>query len=204
MKYFLIFLYCLVYSKSFGQKDEYIEGLKQQYSEVLNLNCDVEIIVDVEGIEIPKKNVHLRFINNELQIEGDGISLLPKKGIINHFNDLLKSPFQSIYLSKRRNNRVYKLVSLDENSDWITADLEFDQTNYEIVRAIVNTRKFGSFKVENSYSGFKYPSSTLITFNIKKFKLPLKFLGRMDNSVSNQGEQEITEGKVRLNYIYIN
>lgn len=201
-KFGLLVLVCF-FSFVNAQEDEHIEGLKNHYLSTLNVSCDVEIIVDVEGITIPNKKVQLRFVNDELILKGEGISLLPKKGILNQFHELLSSPFQPIFLSKRGNNRVYKLVSLDDKTDWITADLEFDEDSYEIKEAMITTRKFGSFKVNNSYAGTKFPSQTIISFNMKKFKLPLKFIGRMDSSLSEVNSNEITEGKVYLNYTYL-
>ncbi|MDP5081943.1 MAG: hypothetical protein NWP87_04740 [Winogradskyella sp.] len=183
--------------------DPYIERLKKQYENRLNLNCDVVINVDVEGIIIPKKTINLRFVNNEPIISGEGISLLPKKGIINQFNELLASPFQAIFLSKRKNNRIYKLVSLDEKSDWITADIEFDEQSLLVFKATVNTRKFGAFNIHNSYAESDYPSETRINFNIKKFKLPLKFIGRTNTSVDSSNNDETIEGTVYLYYTYL-
>ena len=183
--------------------DVYIEALIEQYSDSLDMNCDVFIEIDVEGIMVPPKTVNLRFENGEPQISGTGIAMLPKKGIVNQFNDLLNEQFQAIYLSKRGTKRVYKLVSLDEQSDWITADIEFDEISLLVGKATINTRKFGSFNVLNSYDGLKYPSKTEINFNLKKFKLPIKFLGRAEASYTDSGEQEITEGKVYLSYTYL-
>jgi hypothetical protein len=186
-----------------AQHDPYIASLVQQYSDSLEINCDVYIEIDVEGITVPPKTVNLRFENGEPQISGQGIALLPKKGIVNQFNDLLNEEFQAIYLSKRGSNRIYKLVSLDDTSDWITADIEFDENKLLVTAATINTRKFGSFRLINSYENFKYPSKTEINFNLKKFKLPIKFLGRADATYAGKGEPEITEGKVYLSYTYL-
>ncbi|WP_115461078.1 hypothetical protein [Winogradskyella aurantiaca] len=197
---FILLLSFLSFSQT---NDPYIQALIEQYSDSLELNCDVYIELDVEGIIIPPKTVNLRFENGEPQISGQGIAMLPKKGIVNQFNDLLQEEFQAIYLSKRGTNRVYKLVSLDDTSDWITADVEFDENLLLVTEATINTRKFGSFNVKNSYANGKYPDKTEINFNLKKFKLPLKFLGRSDPSFSKIEGQEITEGKVYLSYTYL-
>lgn len=192
----------LMYSQG-KVEDLYIGGLKAHYEKVLDVNCTVVIDVDVEGIIIPKKTINLQFINNEPVISGDGISLVPKKGIINQFNKLLATPFQAIFLSKRNNDRVYKLVSLDEKSDWITADLEFDEDSFLISKATINTRKFGAFKIYNKYNDSLYPSETRIVFNIKKFRLPLKFIGRSETSFSESKDREVSEGTVNLSYTYL-
>ncbi|MEM1001801.1 MAG: hypothetical protein AAGH46_04045 [Bacteroidota bacterium] len=183
--------------------DEYIESLIQQYSEKIDINCDVYIEIDVEGILVPPKTVNLRFENGEPKISGEGIAMLPKNGIVDQFNRLLNEKFQAIYLSKRGTKRVYKLVSLDEKSDWITADVEFDESNLLVTSATINTRKFGCFDVSNTYENSKYPSKTKINFSLKKFKLPIKLLGRVDATVTKSKDQEITEGKVYLTYTYL-
>ena len=95
------------------------------------------------------------------------------------------------------------MVSLDDASDWITADIEFDEQDLIVTEATITTRKFGSFQINNSYEGEKFPSKTTINFSLKKFKLPLKFLGRSDPGFSKIEEQEITEGKVYLSYTYM-
>jgi hypothetical protein len=152
----LLFFVCLgmALSSRAQSNDAYIQALIDRYSEPLELNCDVFIELDVEGIVIPPKTINLRFMNGEPKISGEGIAMLPKKGIVNQFNELLQEDFQAIYLSNRGNKRVYKLVSLDDRSDWITADVMFDERSLLVSEATINTRKFGSFKVVNSYDGF--------------------------------------------------
>jgi len=204
MKAWILVIASLLMGPLFGQAhDEYIEALMAQYSEDLDINCEVYIEIDVEGIIMPPKTVYLKFENGEPLVSGEGIAMLPKKGIVNQFNRLLNEEFQAIYLSKRGTKRVYKLVSLNDESDWITADLEFDELSLLVTQATINTRKFGSFKVINSYEDLKYPSKTEISFNLKKFKLPLKFLGRTDAVLTGDEDQEITEGKVFLSYTYL-
>jgi hypothetical protein len=183
--------------------DEHIQALIDQYTAQIDVNCDVYIEVDVEGIIVPPKTVNLRFKDGEPQISGEGIAMLPKKGIIDQFNRLLNEQFQAIYLSKRGTKRVYKLVSLEESSDWITADIEFDENTLFITKTTINTRKFGSFKVSNTYKDYMYPSKSVIYFDLKKFKLPIKLLGRVDAKITNPDTEEITEGKVYLTYTYL-
>jgi len=204
MKYVICTLYLLVIGFVSGQThDEHIQALIDQYTTQIDINCDVYIEIDVEGIIVPPKTVNLRFNEGEPSISGKGIAMLPKNGIVDQFNKLLKEQFQAIYLSKRGTKRVYKLVSLEASSDWITADIEFDEVNLLITTATINTRKFGSFKVNNTYEGFKYPAKSVIFFDLKKFKLPIKFLGRVDATVTNPDKEEITEGKVYLTYTYL-
>ena len=124
-------------------------------------------------------------------------------GMINQFKELLSSPMQAIYLSKRQNNLVYKLVSLDPNSDWITADIVFNENSLLIYESTITTKKFGAFHTANVYNDKMYPSQSVITFNIKKFKVPLKFIGRTIDASDQPESNEEVLGKITLSYTYL-
>ena len=98
---------------------------------------------------------------------------------------------------------VYKLVSLDPSSDWITADIVFDPEKYLIYESVVNTKTHGSFNTINEYDDQIYPSLTVVTFEAKKFKLPLKFIGSQQNADPKAKIDDNTRGKVVLRYSYL-
>jgi len=185
--------------------DEKINALIKQYANKHNLKCEIVVKIDIEGMHIPDKKIYTEFKKDEKPImKGDGLMLLPKKGTINQFNELLSSPLQAIYLSKIKDNLVYKLVSLDQNSDWITADIIFNEQTNQIFESTVNTRKFGTFHTVNLYGDQIYPSKSTITFDIKKIKIPLKFVGREQSvsTYSDQNKNEEVKGKITLIYHY--
>jgi hypothetical protein len=160
--------------------------------------------VDVEGLVIPEKEVYVEFSKDEkVVVKGKGLSLLPKRGTVEQFKNLLSTPMQAIFLSQKGPNMVYKLVSLDPSSDWITADIILDPEKDLIYEAVVNTRKHGTFTTLNQYDGQDYPSRTEVIFEVKKFKLPLKFIGGQQTAESMAGMDEDVRGKVILNYTYI-
>ena len=184
--------------------DENISALIDRYTSKLDVDCEIKIETDVEGMIVPDKIVRVKFKDNgKPKVEGKGIMLLPKKGMLNQFHDMLTSPFQAIYLSKRKDNLVYKLVSLDPNSDWITADLEFNENTFLVQKSIVNTHNHGTFYIEHNYKTYDFPSQSVITFNVKKFKLPLKFIGRTETTSSSNSNNENVIGKVTLSYTYL-
>jgi len=206
MKNNTIFILFLWINAALGQTglDEPMEQLRLQYSELLFLKCEVLIQVDVEGMNIPDKKLYVEFMGDQKpKIKGEGISLLPKRGMADQFRTLLNSSMQAIFLSKRGNNLVYKLVSLDASSDWITADLVFDENSYLIYESVVNTRKFGTFTSEHSYSDQIYPSRSEVSFDLKKFKLPLKFIGSEKSSSTFPDKDENIKGKISLTYTYL-
>ena len=184
--------------------DESLSRLRENYQWEGSLKCEVMVKINVEGMVIPEKKVYVEFIEGENpRIEGKGLSLLPKKGTLEQFRNLLHTPLQAIFLSRRGNNLVYKLVSLDPASDWITADIEFDEEAYRIHKAVVNTKKNGTFQTVHKYGDGRLPKETEILFDVKEFKLPLKFIGG-EQAVENWGkEAEDKKGSVTLLYTYL-
>jgi len=187
------------------QHDEKINALVEQYTKKPELKSEILVQIDVEGMNIPDKKIYVDFRKDKKpKVKGEGLALLPKKGTVDQFNELLSSSFQAIYLSKNGNNLAYKLVSLDPKSDWITADIIFDENTYLIYTSNISTRKFGSFKTEHSYNGNIYPSRSIITFDIKKFKIPLRFIGREQKITSSIPQKDKNvQGKITLTYTYL-
>ena len=185
-------------------EDEHILRLKKKYDTEIDLKCEIRIQVDVEGLVIPEKEVYVEFAKDrKVVVRGKGLSLIPKRGTVEQFRDLLSTPMQAIFLSKKGSNMVYKLVALDPSADWITADIIFDPDQDLIYESVVNTRKHGTFTTLNEYDGQDYPSRTEVTFEVKKFKLPLKFIGGEQSSESMKGIDKEVMGKVILNYTYL-
>ncbi len=89
-------------------------------------------------------------------------------------------------------------MALDPASDWITADIIFDPDQDLIYESVVNTRKHGTFTTLNEYDGNDYPSRTEVTFEVKKFKLPLKFIGSEQTTETLSGMNEDVMGRVIL------
>jgi len=206
MKNILLFLAVLWMNPALSQSglDEPMEQLRLQYNEPVNLKCNILIQVDVEGMNIPDKKVFVEFRGDEKpKVQGEGLSLLPKKGMVDQFRKLLNSSMQAIFLSKRGHHLVYKLVSLDSSSDWITADLVFDEGSHLIYESVVNTRKFGTFTSKHSYSDHIYPDRSEVTFDVKKVKLPLKFIGSEQRTDNFPAKDENVKGKIILSYTYL-
>lgn len=191
---------------SFSQEmaDANIQRLKDKYDRDMDLKCEILVRIDVPGLTIPDKQVYVEFSKDEkVEVKGKGLSLLPKRGTVEQFRNLLSTPMQAIFLSKRGSNMVYKLVALDPGSDWITADIVFDPSSDLIYESVVNTRKHGTFTTLNEYAGQDYPSRTEVSFEVKKFKLPLKFIGSQQTPESLSQIRDEVRGTVILEYTYL-
>jgi hypothetical protein len=186
------------------QHDQNIQTLIDQYTVKPDLKCEIDVKVEVEGMNIPDKKIFVEFEKDKKpKVKGKGLALLPKKGTVDQFYKLLSSPLQAIFLSKSEHNLMYKLVSLDSKSDWITADIIFDERSFLIYESDISTRKFGSFRTKHTYDDNIYPSKSVITFDIKKFKVPLKFIGREQNISTPPKRDNNVLGKITLLYKYL-
>ena len=184
--------------------DEHILRLKSKYDVDIDLKCEIRVRINVEGLVIPEKEVYVEFSKDgKTRVQGKGLSLLPKRGTVEQFKILLTTPMQAIFLSKRGSYRVYKLVSLDPSADWITADIVLDPEALLIYESVVNTRKHGTFTTVNQYDSGDYPSRTEVSFEVKKFNLPLKFIGSEQSRESSKGTDQEINGIVILEYNYL-
>lgn len=184
--------------------DEHILRLRSKYDVDIDLKCEIRVRIDVEGMVIPEKEVYVEFSKDgKTRVQGKGLSLLPKRGTVEQFKTLLTTPMQAIFLSKRGDYRVYKLVSLDPSADWITADIVLDPEALLIYESVVNTRKHGTFTTLNQYDSGDYPSRTEVGFEVKKFNLPLKFIGSEQSRESSKDLDMEVIGKVVLEYNYL-
>ncbi len=199
----ILFLFCFCLSAQ-QVLDESISALIDKYSVEPILKCEIVVEINVEGMKIPNKTIFVDFEEGKRpKVKGKGISLLPKKGMLNQFKELFSTPMQAIFLGKKDDNFVYKLVSLDDKSKWVTADITFDVTTFQIYETTINTRKQGSFKAVHTYKDSKYPSKSIITFEVKKFKMPLKFIGRKEEISSFPEKNENVLGQIILTYTYL-
>jgi hypothetical protein len=186
------------------ENDEHILRLKSKYDVDIDLKCEILVSIDVDGMVIPDKEVYVEFSKDgKTQVQGKGLSLLPKRGTVEQFKTLLTTPMQAIYLSQRGENRVYKLVALDPSADWITADIVIDPDKLLIYESVVNTRKHGTFTTVNQYDSGAYPSRTEVSFEVKKFNLPLKFIGGEQSDESAKDSDKEVHGTVILEYRYL-
>ncbi len=184
--------------------DENILRLKSKYDVEIDLKCEILVRINVDGMVIPDKEVYVEFSKDgKTRVQGKGLSLLPKRGTVEQFKTLLTTPMQAIFLSKRGKNMVYKLVSLDPSADWITADIVLDPEALLIYESVVNTRKHGTFTTVNQYDSGDYPSRTEVSFEVKKFNLPLKFIGSEQSREVSKDTDEEVKGTVILEYNYL-
>ena len=168
-----------------------------------SLSCTMHIRIDVPGLDMPEKEVELRLEKGEKpQIKGEGITVLPRHGILGQYRKFLEVDCQSIPLREEGDTSVIKVVSLDKKTDEVTVDFTLTKSDLRIHSMLISTRKHGEYLVRHFYgpkSEF-FPVQSEISFEAMPLKLPLKFMGKQERKDLQLEKKGPLSGKVFLLY----
>ncbi len=171
-----------------------------------HVSCEVKIQIDIPGLTIPEKTVSIEAEKGkELLINGDGILFLPRNGLLGQYKTLLDTPVQTIDMGSKSDTLIYKLVSLSDTSDWITADVYVTSSDALVHKVVLATRNNGTFQIQHVYKNAKlaFPSKTVLLFDAIPIKLPLKFMGQTSGAETLFNADKPLEGKVTLQYFNV-
>jgi hypothetical protein len=193
MRYFILIILFIFNGFCLKAQTELADILKKKYDIKKGFETMVNISIDIPGLTIPPKDISVVYEKGKKpQIKGKGILLLPKKGFLNQFSELLEVQAHWILLEEKGGSMSYKLVSLDPKSDWVTADLKISKANLRIDEINLTTKESGVYLIKHSYGKENFPTATEISFLTNKFNVPLKFLGK-----SNIKNVKDKDGKVK-------
>jgi hypothetical protein len=199
MKSFIVLILLISLGVSSSAQPAIAKELIKRYEIKKGFKAVVDITIDVPGIIAPPKTIEIYSEKGKApKIKGEGLILLPKKGFVEQFSDLLTIPVHWIFIENKADFQFYKLVSLDPKSDWVTADIKIYTKDLRIDEINLTTRESGVFQINHYYEKGKYPVRTEISFVTDKFSIPLKFLGKSDNT-----EPKTTDGKVKGKVILV-
>lgn len=182
---------------------EILKAVLQTDTSFLSISCNIEVTLDVPGLSMPEKEIELRLEKGKKpRIKGDGITLLPKHGIIGQYRKFLELDCQAIPISERGDTMVYKVVSLDKKSDWTTVDLTITRSDAKIHSMLISTRKNGEYLVRHFYGedAALFPEQTEVSFEAMPLKLPLKFLGKQEGVEFLADQDGPVTGRIILQY----
>ncbi len=200
MRYFILIILFIFNGLCLKAQTELADNLKKKYTINRGFETMVNISIDVPGLTIPPKDISVVYEKGKKpQIKGKGILLLPKKGFLNQFSELLEVQAHWILLEEKGSSMSYKLVSLDPKSDWVTADLKISKANLRIDEINLTTKESGVYLIKHSYGKGVYPTATEISFLTNKFNVPLKFLGK-SNIKSIKDKDGKVKGKIVLKF----
>jgi len=201
---FLLFVLLFNQQNTRAQLPEVLTRILKEDTAFYSLSCKLEIEVDVTGLNMPNKEIELSLEKGKKpKIKGKGLIILPKRGILGQYREFLSVPIQAIPMETKGDTSVYKIVSLDNKTDWVTVDLELTESDARVHSLLIATRKNGEFMVYHYYPENLdfFPEKTVIEFEAMPLKLPLKFLGKNAGNEPFLKEQDgPVKGKVNLFY----
>jgi hypothetical protein len=200
MRHFILITILLLNCFGVKAQTELADNLKKKYTINRGFQTMVNISIDVPGLTIPPKDISVVYEKGKKpQIKGKGILLLPKKGFLNQFSDLLDVQAHWILMEEKGDLLGYKLVSLEPKSDWVTADLKISKANLRIDEINLTTRESGVYLIKHSYGKGVFPTATEISFLTNRFNIPLKFLGK-SNIKNIKDKDGKVKGKIVLKF----
>ena len=208
MRYVIVIVLILFFVS--GTKQTGAQELPELLQEVLkndtayqSISCKIEIQIEVPGLNIPNKHIELEIEKGKKpKMKSKGLIILPKRGIIGQYNEFLDLACQAIPMGENGDTVVYKVVSLDKKTDWVTVDVTLTKSDVKVRSMLIATRKNGEYQVDHFYgphSGI-FPERTEISFEAMPLKLPLKFMGQQEELEALPEKDGPVSGKVVLRY----
>lgn len=179
MKYLVITFVGLLISASWMTTNPLMESVRSYYDIGNGLQCSTKVEIDIPGMTFPEKNIFIEMIpGKKTKVKGSGIIFLPKKGLINQFDELLGEETHVIDMGAKGDYSILKLVAIDSKSDWVTADLHILTGKNRIEKMVIQSRESGEYTIKHEYEKYKYPQKSIITFQTEQFKLPMQLMSR--------------------------
>lgn len=165
--------------------DEVIERVREKIGKVKGFSANVALELDVDFIRMPTKYAAMAYHPpKEAKFDSEDFIVVPKRGLDFTYEDLFKYEYSSLYVGEEMVNdqkvHVVKIIPLENKSKVVLATLFIDQKTDQILRSEINTRSHGTYLIDMKFDQVKYnlPSEMVITFEMEKFNLPLKYLGK--------------------------
>jgi len=208
--YFILFL-LLITAKLYTQDiDPYdiINDLKAQLDNIEDYSADIEIEVDVEFIKMPIKHATIYFKKpDKVKFKSKEFMMLPKRGINNQFTEILNQAYTAFYVGSEiigdQEQHKIKIIPLSDKPDIILATWWINTKSKLITRLESNTRNEGTYFVDFIYDNktISLPTELVVTFEIEKMKLPLKFIGKSAGMEIDKSKMEDKQnGKVYIRF----
>jgi hypothetical protein len=130
--------------------------------------------------------------------------MIPKKGVKFSVASYLDGQFSAFYVTSTVMDQtlvdVVKILPLAAENELVLATLWIDQTTSLLRHVEAHTRSAGTYQMHFIYANapFDLPVQTVITFEISRMPLPLKYVGRLKVDLHKLGDK--AQGTVTLTY----
>lgn len=178
---------------------------KARQTLVQDFYAEVAIAVDVDFLRVPVKKAEVFYQQPDTwHFKAKGFVLLPKKSVKFSVAAYLEGPVSAFYVTSALMDQtqvdVVKILPLAADSELLLATLWIDRTTAVLRHVEAHTRSAGTYQVHFVYATapFDLPVQTVITFEISRMQLPLKYLGRLKVNPQKLGDK--AQGTVTLTF----
>ena len=188
---------------------EVIRRCNKNLLQIKDYSCKAHIDFDIPGLNIDKIDGTIYYKRpNKFRIKSTGIIFMPKQNpnqILSIIADT--NTFMPVFIAKESVNGllcdVIQMIPIKEN-DIAAAKIYVDSKGY-IQKAEITSKENGTALVTNKFdatSKFGMPYQTLITFDIKKFKVPKMVSVELNAKARNQSttNNNKTTGSIKITY----
>lgn len=199
--------FLLLYPQTADDRDAFtiLQDVKNRYLEITDFSARATIVVDVEFVNIPDKEIEIFYkFPSKVKIRASDFALVPKKGMNFSIYELFRYEFSAIYVQQIVENNIaldeIKYIPLDKKSDLAIATLWIDRAHRRVIRLEGIPKKGGNFIMESKYEKEEdiLPIQTQISFEIQQMKVPLRFFGNV--KFDKEKIEDGSEGKVTIIY----
>lgn len=182
-----------------------LERAKTRQALVQDFYAEVAIAVDVDFLRVPVKRAEVFYQRPDTwQFKAKGFLMIPKKSVKFAGAAYVDGPVSAFYVTSTLMDQalvdVVKVLPLAADNELVLATLWIDRATALLRHVEAHTRSAGSYQVHFVYANapFDLPVQTVITFEITRMQLPLKYVGRLKIDPQKLGDK--AQGTVTLTY----
>lgn len=211
MKQFLLICICCntLFAVSQTAEEQVLE-VKSRLDSIQSFSAAINLHVDIPFIQMPDKEAVVDFNKGEnLKIQSEGFTLIPKRGLDLSFRELFEYPFIAVargeVTTDTKRLHSYSILPTNDIADFSVATLHIDLQTRRIVWAEISTKKDGTYILQLKYPSSKaiLPTRLEVSFEMDRIRIPLNFAGK-DVEVDRKKMRETDQkaGKIILDLEY--
>ena len=178
---------------------------KARQALVQDFYAEVAIAVDVDFLRVPVKKAEVFYQQPDTwHFKAKGFLLLPKKSVQFAVAAYLEGPVSAFYVTSTVMDQalvdVVKVLPLAAGSELVLATLWIDRSMAVVRHVEAHTRSVGTYQVHFVYANapFDLPVHTVITCEVSRLQVPLKYIGRLKVNPQKLGDK--AQGTVTLTF----
>jgi hypothetical protein len=182
-----------------------LERARARQAFVQDFYAEVAIAVDVDFLRVPVKKAEVFYQRPDTwQFKARGFLMIPKKSVKFSGAAYVEGPVSAFYVTSALMDQalvdVVKVLPLAADNELVLATLWIDRSTAVLRHVEAHTRSAGTYQVHFVYADapFDLPVQTVITFEISRMQLPLKYVGRLKIDPQKLGDK--ARGTVTLTY----